>query len=71
MKKYRLDVNQYPDVDAYKPRTDLIGHIYIEAIDEDSANEIGQMFATHFGDGNSSHIPSAPFICEYSAVEVE
>ena len=71
MNKYRLDVVRYPDVNAYKPRTELIGHIYIEAIDEDAANDIGQMFTTHFGDRDSkSHLPTAPFIEEYSAVYI-
>ncbi|AUR83310.1 hypothetical protein NVP1033O_36 [Vibrio phage 1.033.O._10N.222.49.B8] len=67
MKKFRLNVVQYPDVDAYKPRTELIGHIYVDAIDESAANEIGQMFTTHFGDDKGAHLPTAPFIEEYSA----
>ena len=67
MKKFRLNVVRYPDVNAYKPRTELIGHIYVDAIDESAANDIGQMFTTNFGDDRDAHLPTEPFIEEYSA----
>jgi len=70
MKKYRLDVLRYDDPSTYKARPTLIGHIFIEALDEDAANEIGQMFTTEYDEG-TEHLPSAPFIEEYSATLVE
>jgi len=70
MKKYRLDVLRYDDPSAYKARPTLIGHIFIEAIDEDSADEIGQMFITEHG-RDDEYLPSEPFIGCNSATLVE
>ncbi len=70
MKRFKLDVRQYPDVQAYEPRSELIGHIYIDAVDASAANDIGRMFCTNFGDEEDSHLPTEPFIEEYSAEEV-
>lgn len=67
MKKFRLNVVQYDDVNAYKPRHELIGHIYVDAIDEEAANAIGQMFTTNFGDDKDAHLPTEPFIEDHSA----